>query len=118
MRIIKHDLSSELETLELYPLADMHLEDRLHDKKRSSQWLKEVTAQDNRFVICNGDLLNMAIKDSVSDSYGQRHTPDEAIDKLVEFLEPIKHKILAIDEGNHEARIYKSVGINILQWVA
>lgn len=118
MHIIRHDNLPRHDYLELYPLADLHFEDHLHDTKQSQRWQKEVMAQDNRYVILNGDLLNIALRNSLGDLYKERYEPEEAIDKLVEFLSPFRDRILAIDEGNHEARLYKDSGHRVMRRVA
>ena len=40
MKVIKHDLP-QFDTLEIYPLADVHIGDPLHDKKRAKQFILE-----------------------------------------------------------------------------
>ena len=68
MKIIKHDLP-QFDTLEIYPLADVHIGDPLHDKKRAKQFINEVLEKENRYVIVNGDIINNAVKHGVSDVY-------------------------------------------------
>lgn len=74
--------------------------------------------EENRFVIVNGDIINNAIKHSVSDIYSEKLSPTEALEKTIEVLEPIKDRILVIINGNHEERTYRQSGISIMKIVA
>ena len=112
MKTIKVDLPQEFENIYLYPLSDVHIEDPAHDHKALLKWREEVLESKDRFVLLNGDLVNMATKNSVSDVYSATLTPDEAMSKMVEFLEPIKDRILAVTSGNHDSRAYKESGID------
>lgn len=114
MKIIHRELD-RFDNIEIYPLSDVHIEDNLHDNKRLYKWRKEVLEQPNRFVILNGDLINMATRHSVSDVYAATMTPGKAIQKTIEFLQPIKDRILAATTGNHEFRAYKDDGIDIME---
>ena len=117
MKVIKHDLP-QFETLEIYPLADVHIGDSLHDRKRLKQFINEVLEKENRYVIVNGDIINNAVKHGVSDVYAEELTPNQQIEETVNLLNPIKDRILVITEGNHENRTYKQDGILIMYQVA
>lgn len=117
MKIIKADLP-QFDTLEIYPLADVHTGDPQQDKKRLKQFMEEVLAKKNRYVIVNGDIINNAVRRGVSDIYAEEMNPNEQIDVTVALLTPIKDRILCITEGNHENRTYKNDGILIMYQVA
>ena len=118
MNVIKRDLGEEFKSIKLLALSDLHIGDELCNLKLIKRVLEEVKNSDNTFIILNGDLMNNATKNSVSDVYSEKLTPMEQIIKLVELLEPIKDRILVIHPGNHEARTYKDDGIDIIQIVA
>ena len=105
MQRIDHDLHKFAE-LEIYILSDVHLGDPLVDYNKLEKWFEEVLAEENRYVIVNGDMLNWASRTSKSDIYSDMFPPNEQIDRVVELLEPIKHRILVMIEGNHELRAY------------
>jgi predicted phosphodiesterase len=117
LKIITADLP-QYDTLEIYPIADVHTGDPLQDKKRLKEFFDEVLAEDNRYVIVNGDIINNAVRHGVSDIYAEELNPNEQIDATVALLEPIKDRILCITEGNHENRTYKNDGILIMYQVA
>ena len=55
MKVIKHDLG-KFDELHILPLADTHIGDIHSDFKRLREQLDWVLAEENRFVILNGDL--------------------------------------------------------------
>ena len=118
MKIIKRDLGEEYRQIKLLALSDFHIGDGNCNITEIKKVLNSIKESSNTFLILNGDLINNATKNSVSDVYGEQLTPTEAIVKLCDLLEPIKDKILVIHPGNHEARSYKEDGIEIIRIVA
>ena len=118
MKIIKRDLGENYKSIKLLPLSDIHIGDSLCNLDVIKAVLKEVKDSDNTFIILNGDLMNNATKNSVSDVYNEKLTPMEAIIKLCDLLEPIKDRILVIHPGNHELRTLKEDGVDIIRLVA
>lgn len=96
------------------PLADIHLGDPLLDNKLLNKTIDYIKNNENVYTILNGDLMNTALKTSVSNSYEEKLTPMQQIEALVELLEPIKNKILVATIGNHENRIAKDTSIDIM----
>lgn len=117
MKIIKTEIPQH-KTIEIYPFADVHEGDPLQDFNRKMEFIKEVKSERNRYVIVNGDVINNATKNSHSDVYSEKLTPNQQIDSIVGTLAPIKDRIIAITEGNHEKRSYKESGILIMYQVA
>ncbi|MEA4869909.1 MAG: hypothetical protein VB062_04645 [Christensenella sp.] len=118
MTDITFTMPQEPERFELHAFADWHLEDPNCNEKIIREWIETVRTRDNAYCILNGDLLNTALKTSVSDIYRERLSPMEAMKYLIALLEPIKSKIIFIDEGNHEARLSKDTSIHMLEMVA
>lgn len=117
MKVITHDLP-QFDELRLYVLSDVHFEDKHCNKKRLMAWRNEVESEENHYVVINGDIVNAATRNSVSDIYSAQSSPDQALDDIVDFLEPIKDRILVIIDGNHEGRVKKEAGIKPLKRVA
>jgi predicted phosphodiesterase len=114
MTLLEHNLAEEFETLEILPLSDLHVGDprfnhKLFDSCR--EWLLE---KPNRYTILNGDIMNVATKDSVSDVYEDIKNPGEQLAWCKNELRPIADRILCITEGNHEARITRATSIHVL----
>lgn len=101
----------KFDTVNIYPLYDVHMGERIAENVLK-EWRREVLSQPNNYVILGGDLLNMALKNSKSDVYGERYSPGEQLDRMVEFLLPIKDRILGAVPGNHEARMTRDTSID------
>lgn len=113
MDTIKVDLSKKLKSIELHIFADLHIGDRHCDLEDIKRRISHIQSQENAFCILNGDIINNATKTSVSDCYAEELSPMEQIERFVELFEPIKKKIIAITQGNHEKRTYNKEGIDI-----
>lgn len=93
--------------LEIVPLADIHLGDPETQMNVITTEIEKIKSKPNRYCILAGDLMNTAIKTSISDTYSETLTPQQQLDKCIELFEPIRNKILCIITGNHEERISK-----------
>ena len=118
MTDIVFTMPQEPEQFELHAFGDWHLEDPLCNEKLIREWIEIVRTRPNAYCLLNGDLLNTALKTSVSDVYRERMTPMDGMKYLIALLEPIKDKIIFIDEGNHERRATKETSIHMLEMVA
>ena len=116
MKIIKRILG-DLDNLTIIPISDVHLGDKTCNIKAFKAILERVKNEENTYAILNGDLCNIALKSSVSDVY-ENKSPMEEVAELIDYLEPIKDKILVISNGNHEDRIKKDTSIDVLWLVA
>lgn len=106
------------DTLEVYPIADIHLGDPKTDEELFKSFLKFILAKPNRYVILDGDLINNAIKTSVSNVYNEKYSPKDQKHMMCEFLRPIKDRILCMVLGNHESRSLKDVDNDIMEDIA
>ncbi len=113
MKTIKISLSKELKSVEIHTFSDWHIGDKACDIEAIKEQISHISNTPNAYVICNGDLMNNATKNSVSDCYAEAIPPMEQLGTLVELLEPIRDKILMLTQGNHEARTYRSDGIDL-----
>ncbi len=118
INVIQVILPNTLEEIEIVPIADVHIGDPNSDIKMFKEMVQYVLENPNRYVILNGDLMDMALTMSVSDSYGAVLSPARQVEKVAEILKPIKDRILAIVQGNHEFRTYKYTGIDVSHYLA
>ena len=118
MRTVKVDLSTDLDRLEIHTLSDWHIGDKSCKMNEIKAVVEHIKNTPYAYAILNGDLLNNATKTSVSDCYAEVMPPSEQIETLCNLLEPIRHKILFITQGNHEHRTYKQDGIDLTALVA
>ena len=113
MKVFSTRLSREFEEFILVPIADSHDSDAFADEKYVEERVKLIQNTPNAFALLNGDLMNMATKNSKSDVYADKYSPDEQLDRCIERYYPIRDKILGINEGNHERRISRDTGIQV-----
>lgn len=118
MKIIKRELGKDIEKLTIIPISDVHIGDKQANLKAFKDTIERIKTEPNTYTILNGDLCNIALKNSRSDVYSDDMTPMEQVLKVISFLEPIKDKILVMSNGNHEDRIAKETSIDILYLVA
>jgi predicted phosphodiesterase len=102
-------------TIEIHPLADLHIGDSMSDAKLITERLEHIKNTKGAYCILDGDLMDTAIASSIGDTYGANLMPMEQLKLCVRIFEPIKDKILAVLPGNHENRIYKSDGLDITE---
>ena len=62
--------------------------------------------------------MNTATRTSKSDIYTEQLNPHEQLRYTIKLLAPIKDKVLAVVEGNHERRIARDSGINTTELLA
>lgn len=115
MKTIKIDLSQDIKNLEIIPLADLHIGDPLCDINMIKEKIDYIKNNPNVYCMLNGDLMNNATKNSVSDVYGEKLTPMQQLNYIVKLFEPIKHKIISVTNGNHEFRSWKWDGIDLMK---
>ena len=118
MKVIKKDLGGGIDKLTIIPISDVHIGDKTANLKAFRDVLERIKNEPNTYTILNGDLCNVALKNSKSDIFADELTPMEQTLQIIKFLEPIKDKILVMSNGNHEERITKETSIDILYLVA
>lgn len=115
MKIIKNDLGADINKIKIIPIADTHIGEKECNLKDIQKVISQIKNSDDTYAILNGDLLNTAIKTSVSDVYSETMTVQEQLDTIVEMFDPIKDKILGVIAGNHENRILSLTGIDVIK---
>lgn len=115
MKVIKIDLAKELKSIELIPLADLHIGDPHCDMGLITEKINYIKNNKNVYCLLNGDLMNNSIKQSVGDVYSEKLTPMDQLAKVCILFEPIKDKILAVTNGNHEFRSWRWDGVDLMK---
>lgn len=113
MKSIRVDLPTDLKEIELVAIADAHIGDSQSDIKRIKNDIAYVRDKENAYCVLNGDLMNCAIKSSISDSYSETMTPMDELKACVDIFGCISDKILCVVPGNHEERHYRTNGVDI-----
>ena len=88
-------------------ISDVHYGALEHMEKEWSTFIDRVIADPNLYLILNGDLINNNTRSSVGSPWDDIVRPREQKKRMVEFLEPIKNRILCCTSGNHERRSMK-----------
>lgn len=95
----------------VYLIADVHVGSAQCNINKFREVIDEVAKIKNAYVILNGDLIDNALKDSISFEYDGL-SPSSSIGIVCDILKPIANKILCINTGNHEYRTKKASDID------
>ncbi len=104
MRYVEVTLPETLEYIDLWCVSDIHRGHRLHDERAWHALLDRVRDDPHAYMVLNGDLVEAALKSSRHGDVYRSMAPGKERRILVKELEPVRHKILAVTSGNHEAR--------------
>ena len=88
-------------------ISDVHFGALEHMNKEWTQFIKQVENDPSLYLILNGDLINNNTRSSVGSPWDDTVRPREQKKRMVEYLTPIKNKILCATSGNHERRSIK-----------
>ncbi len=106
-------LDPSLKKLRLVCISDVHYGNPLCSVKHFMKAIGFILDNPDVYVILNGDLCESAIKTSKGDIFKQVGSPQDQRDQIIEWLYPIRDRILGATTGNHEQRIYNDTGIDI-----
>ena len=91
-------------SITIYTLSDVHLGSLEHNSEEWEKFVNKIKTEVNSYIILSGDLMNNATRSSVSNVFDDVLRPNEQKMKMVEYLTPLKDKILCAVPGNHERR--------------
>lgn len=91
----------------IYPIADVHLGAINHQKDAWDAFVHKIASEEDSYLILNGDLINNNTRSSVGSPFDDTLRPRDQKRMMMEYLAPIKEKILCITSGNHEQRSLK-----------
>lgn len=117
MQAVRADYPESWPHANIYALADLHIGDRNSLCAEVIRRIRQAENDPYGLVILNGDLMNTAIRNGVSDVYGELMTPMQQIEHMVDLLRPVAEKIIGVTAGNHENRVYKNDGIDTTRLV-
>ena len=103
--LIVHEICDK--EIKIYPIADVHFGALEHDTQAWTKFCSKVANEPNSYLILAGDLINNNLRSSVGSPWDDRVRPREQKRMMVEFLEPLRDKILCCVSGNHERRSLK-----------
>lgn len=98
----------------IFPISDVHFGALEHMGDAWSAFCRKVEDTPNAYVILGGDLVNNNVRTcGFINPYDELVRPREQKHRMVEFLKPIKDRILCVVSGNHEARSLKDDDVDI-----
>ena len=101
-------LPRKLKKLKVIPISDAHYKNHLFSPVHFNRALAMLEDPET-YAVLNGDLLEAVIKTSKGEIY-EKLSPQQEAKWITDKLLPYKHKILGMTMGNHEYRIYNTVG--------
>ena len=102
--LIQHTFSKEIV---IYAIADVHLGALEHCESEWQAFLRRVVSE-NAYLILAGDLLNNSVRSAgFANPFDEVLRPREAKKRMVEYLSPVKERVLCLVTGNHERRTYR-----------
>ena len=118
LRYFAVTLDSAFKYLYLVFISDPHYGSPWFDEARFLYTRDCVKKVPPLFVVLTGDLCESTIKSSKGEIFKQVGTPANQRDKMIEWLIPIKHKVLGMTDGNHERRISNETSVDITSDIA
>lgn len=103
--------------IKIWNLGDIHRGNKTCNAAFLRKAVKEIAKDKHSYWISTGDMLEAAIRHSVSEVHGTMDI-DQELDRLKEELAPITHKCLGFVESNHHERVKKHTGASLDRMVA
>lgn len=108
--IIEHCFN---DNIKIVPLFDAHIGSSAFMEKEFKETIKYIQSNDNVYAVIGGDLIdNACLVGKNLGIFDNQLSPMQQIEKAIEYIRPIKDKILGVVSGNHEARSEKVTGLN------
>lgn len=98
----------------IYPIADLHYGAKEFMGKEWKEFVDRIQQEKNSYIVIVGDMINNALKSSVSNIYEETCRPSEQKRWIADQLKPIKEKIICGVGGNHERRSLREADDNPL----
>ena len=94
--------------IKIYPIADVHLGAIECMEDKWQKFCAMIDNDPNAYLIIAGDLIQNATRNSIGRGvFEQVYRPREQKRLMVEYLKPLREKILCMVGGNHESRTDK-----------
>ena len=109
--MISHKFDND--EITIIPVSDVHFGALEHAKQEWEQFCKYIADTPNIYLILGGDLINNSIRSSVANPFDELYRPREQKTRMVEYLTPIKDRVLCAVSGNHERRSMKDDDVDL-----
>ena len=109
--MVKHEFNHPIN---IFPISDVHFGAIEHLNKEWIEFCKMIEKTQDAYIVLGGDLVNNNVRTcGFINPYDELVRPREQKHRMVEYLSPIKDRILCAVSGNHEARSMKDDDIDI-----
>lgn len=114
------DLSNKFDTMVAVFASDWHIGAQNFDIDRCVEVLEYTLNTPNAYLFILGDMLSTAILHAVQNMFDDLLYPNEQWDCFVDLFSQVAEagKIAVIHPGNHERRVNKETGLNIIEQAA
>lgn len=103
--------------LYIFPLSDLHLGSKHCNLDFFYEWCRKFEgASDNKVIYLLGDLLEF--NTTRIDAFSSIMSTHDALERVIELLEPYKEYIRFVCTGNHEARTIRDYNYDITKQIA
>lgn len=110
------DIRIETDNAFIFTISDAHL--GMGNLCYIKDMINFIKKTPNSYVVLGGDIFENAIRLSRGDIRECYAPPQKQLEMAVELFTPIKDKILALIEGNHEKRTEDAAYISLTQMLA
>lgn len=110
-RFLSWDFSDvKIDTLEILQITDVQFGHKECDTETLNQYLAWVLAEENRYVVLGGDMIDAGHVQSKGSPFEQIGDPQEELWEFCKLFAPVRHRILGYVGGNHERRAIPTFG--------
>lgn len=102
IKAVRFTCPSEYDTVEIYPIHDIHYGNECFDAKKWERLKAHILNAPNRYVIWLGDIMECAVPGSKSDMFTQTAPPGEQREWVWRQFRDLKDRTVLILDGNHE----------------
>ena len=106
------------ETVSIIPIGDTHIGSPQFDIKFFKEMIKTIKDLPRKRIYLIGDMMEVASKNVANSSYEQVCPVEEQKEYFINNFKPFKDDIVGYCIGNHESRINKEFGFNIVKDIA
>lgn len=100
----------------MHPIGDTHIGHKNSSPRDLAELLASIPKTPNHRILLMGDLVDCGTKDSIGASaYEQMINPNEQLNLITDLFASHKEQIDGAVMGNHEYRIFKGSGVDIME---
>ena len=103
------------EVVNIIAIGDFHIGNPSFDRNFFKQMLKQIKDLPRKRIYLMGDLLEVGSKNVGDSAFSQECSVEEQKEYLINNIRPFREDIVGYAMGNHEYRVNKEFGFNIVK---